>query len=151
MNKSGSKPLAVIDSNVIVYAMIKDYPTILCHEKCLSLLEKGLKGELDCSLAINPIIVVEVFSALRKLLSCNEAESRVSSLLRLRRLGFLSISKEECMTSVRWAKEKNIPVNDALIGANMVEHARFIYTLDGEHFKKLEEHGVKTLNPINST
>jgi predicted nucleic acid-binding protein len=127
--------------------MIKGYPTKLDHEKCLSFLEKGLKGELNYILSMNPIIVVEVFSALRKLLSSNEAENRVGSLLRLRRLGFLSISKENCLNSVRWAKEKNVPINDALIGANSIEHAGIVYTLDEEHFKKLEEYGVKMTSP----
>ena len=127
--------------------MIKGYPTKLDHEKCLSFLEKGLKGELNYILSMNPIIVVEVFSALRKLLSSDEAENRVGSLLRLRRLGFLSISKENCLNSVRWAKEKNVPINDALIGANSIEHAGIVYTLDEEHFKKLEEYGVKMTSP----
>jgi predicted nucleic acid-binding protein len=141
------KPFALVDSNIVIYAMIKGYPTKLDHEKCLSFLEKGLKGELNYILSMNPIIVVEVFSALRKLLSSDEAENRVGSLLRLRRLGFLSISKENCLNSVRWAKEKNVPINDALIGANSLEHASIVYTLD-DHFKKLEEYGVKPVNPL---
>jgi predicted nucleic acid-binding protein len=141
------KPFALVDSNIVIYAMIKGYPTKLDHEKCLSFLEKGLKGELNYILSMNPIIVVEVFSALRKLLSSDEAENRVGSLLRLRRLGFLSISKENCLNSVRWAKEKNVPINDALIGANSIEHAGIVYTLDEEHFKKLEEYDVKMASP----
>jgi predicted nucleic acid-binding protein len=151
VNITESKPLAILDSNVIVYSMIKDYPNKLHHQKCLALLEKGLKGELNHILTINPIIVVEVFSALRKLLNWTEAEYRTSSLLRSRRLAYLAISREACKNSVQWAKEKNIPVNDALIGANMVEHAHLIYTVDEDHFKKLEEYGVKILSPINSS
>ena len=127
--------------------MIKDYPTKLDHERCLDFLEKGLKGELNYILAVNPIIAVEVFSSLRRLSSGDEAENKVGSLLRLSRLGFLPISKENCQNSIRWAKEKNIPVNDALIGANSIGHANAIYTLDEEHFKKLEEYGVKMTNP----
>jgi len=60
----------------------------------------------------------------------------------------LSISREASQNSVRWAKEKNVPVNDTIIGANMVEQANLIYTIDEEHFKKLEEYGVKIFNPI---
>lgn len=146
-----SKPLALVDSNVIVYAMIKNYPDKIRHEKCLAFLERGLKGELNYILTINPIIIVEVFSALRKLLSCNEAELRTSSLLRSRRLGFLSISKEACQNSVQWAKEKNIPVNDAVIAASVVEYAQLMYTVDEEHFKKLEGYNLKILNPTTST
>ena len=64
-----SKPLAIVDSNVIVYAMIKDYPDKIRHEKYLALLERGLKGELNYILTVNPIIVVEIFSVLKKLLN----------------------------------------------------------------------------------
>lgn len=146
-----TKPLALVDSNVIVYAMIKDYPDKMRHEACLALLERGLRGELNYVLAVNPIIIVEVFSVLRRLLSCDEAAFRVSSLLRSRRLGFLSISKQACQNSVQWAKEKNIPMNDALIGASMVEYAQLIYTVDEEHFKKLEEYNVKIIDPVTLT
>jgi predicted nucleic acid-binding protein len=115
MSKAEAKPFAVLDSNVIVYAMADDVSGGQYHQCCLQLVEKGFKGELDYLLAVNPVIVVEVFSALRRILSCNEAESRVSLLLRSRRIVFLPISKEECQRAIQWAKEKNIPVNDALI------------------------------------
>ena len=148
VSKVESKPLAILDSNVIVYAMLKDYPDKLYHRKCLTLLEKGLKGELEYILCLNPVIVIEVFSALRSLLNSSEAEYRTGSLLYSRRLAFLSVSREACTNSVRWANENNVPINDALIGANMVEYADLIYTVDEDHFTKLEEHGVKILNPI---
>jgi predicted nucleic acid-binding protein len=93
---------------------------------------------------------VEVFSVLRKLLTCKEAEARISSLLHSRRLGFLSISKEACQKSVQWVREKGIPVNDALIAASIVEQAHAIFTVDEEHFRKLEEFGVTVFNPATS-
>lgn len=130
--------------------MLKDYPDKVKHEKCLTLLETGLKGQLNYILTVTPIIVVEVFSVLRKFLGCDEAEFRTNSLLRSSRLGFLSISKEACQTSIRWAKEKNIPVNDALIATSMHQYAELIYTVDEEHFKKLEEYNVTILNPITT-
>ena len=148
VSKAEMKPLAVVDSNVMVYSMITDYPNELYHKKCCILLEKGLKGELDYILSLNPIVIVEVFSALRRLLNWSEAEFRTGSLLRSERIVFLSISREAAQNSVRWAKEKRIPVNDAMIGANMVEQANVIYTIDEDHFKKLEDYGVKILNPI---
>lgn len=76
VSRAEMKPLAILDSNVIVYSMITDYPNELYHRKCLDLLEKGLKGDLDYFLSLNPIIIVEVFSALKKLLNCIEAEFR---------------------------------------------------------------------------
>jgi predicted nucleic acid-binding protein len=144
-----SKPLAMLDSNVLVYAIIEDYPDTNRHKKCLALLERGLKGDLNHILTINPIVIIEVFSVLKKLLGSDEAEYRISALLRSRRLGFLSISREACQNSVQWAREKNIPINDALIAASMLQHADLIYTIDEEHFKKLEEY-ITILNPTTT-
>jgi len=148
VDKTETKPLAILDSSVIVYSMVSDYPNKLYHRRCRILLEKGLKGELDYILSLNPIVAVEVFSALQRLVNWNEAEFRTSSLLRSKRIAFLSISREACQSSLLWAKEKLVPVNDAMIGANMVEQADLIYTIDEDHFRKLEEYGVKILNPI---
>ena len=144
-----SKPLAMLDSNVLVYAIIEDYPDSNRHKKCLALLERGLRGDLNHILTLNPIVIIEVFSVLKKLLGSDEAEYRISALLRSRRLGFLSISREACQNSVQWAKEKNIPINDALIAASMLQHADLIYTIDEEHFKKLEEY-ITILNPTTT-
>ena len=145
-----AKPLAILDSNVIVYSMVTDYPNKMYHTKCVNLLERGLKGELGHLLSLNPIVVVEAFSALAKLLGMNQAELRIGSLLRSKRIAFLPISREASQNSVRWAKEKSVPVNDAMIGANMVEMAGLIYTVDENHFKKLEEYGVKFTNPTRT-
>lgn len=127
--------------------MLKDYPDKARHEKCLNLLERGLKGELKYVLAVNPIIVAEVFTVLRKLLSCSEAESRISTLLSSRRLGYLSVTRKACQNAVQWAKEHNIPVNDALIAAS-TESAQILYTADEAHFRKLESHNFTIINPI---
>ncbi|MEM2107479.1 MAG: hypothetical protein QXV46_06680 [Candidatus Bathyarchaeia archaeon] len=63
VSRAEMKPLAILDSNVIVYSMITDYPNELYHRKCLDLLEKGLKGDLDYFLSLNPIIIVGFFSS----------------------------------------------------------------------------------------
>jgi predicted nucleic acid-binding protein len=138
-----------MDTNIIVYAMVANYPDRL-HRTCLTLIEEGLKGESDYILSINPIIIVEVFSVLKETLDRNEAESRLSTLLRSKRIDFLPTSKEACQKAVQWAKKKNIPVNDALIAANAVEYSALIYTADKKHFKKLEEYGVRTINPTRT-
>ena len=96
-----TKPLALVDSNIIVYALNMDYADQECHKKCLSLLERGLKGQLTYTPALNPIIVVEVFTVLRKLLGSNEAELRIKGLLQSRRLGYISISREACQIGVQ--------------------------------------------------
>lgn len=148
--RGGPKPLAILDSSVIVYSMVKDYPDKVHHSKCFNVLEKGLKGELGYILCLNPIVVVEAFSALARLLDWSQAEFRMSSLIRSKRVAFLSISREACQNSVIWAKEEAVPINDAMIGASMVETDAVIYTVDENHFRRLEEYGVKFINPLKS-
>jgi len=75
-----AKPLAVLDSNVIFHSVVTDHPNRAYHEKCRVLLERGLGCELDHILSLNPVVVVEVFSALRRLLNLDEAEFRTDSL-----------------------------------------------------------------------
>jgi predicted nucleic acid-binding protein len=145
-----TKPLAIVDSNILIYALNMDYATQECHEKCLSFLDRGLKGQLPHTLALNPIIVAEVFTVIRKLLGCNEAETRINGLLQSKRLGYISISKEASQTGIQWAKKHNIPVNDALIAASAKEQAPTIYTTD-EHFKELQTHKITIINPTINT
>jgi predicted nucleic acid-binding protein len=149
INAAEPKLLALVDSNILVYALIKDYPDKERHEKCLTLLDKGLKGQLGFCLAVNSTIIAESFSVLKNMLDINAAQARMSTLLNSKHIAYLSISKEACQNAVQWAKEKNIPINDALIGACMVENAQLIYTADEEHFKRLEEYTVKVFNPVN--
>jgi len=140
--------LALIDSNIAVYALVKDYPTKKIHEKCLKLLERALKGEVNMILCLNPIMIVETFSALVKLLGIVEAEYRVSSLLNSKRLAFLTVSRSSSESAVHWAKESEVPVNDAMMGGIAVEHSAIVYTADENHFRRLRKYGVTFRNPI---
>jgi len=56
-----SNPLAILDSNVVVYSMVRNYPSKTYHDKYFTMLEKGLKGELDYILCLHPIAVIEAF------------------------------------------------------------------------------------------
>ena len=147
MEGIGRHSLGLLDSNVAVYALVKDYPTKSIHKMCLKLLEKGLKGGTSMVLCLNPIMLVETFSALAKLLGLAEAEYRVSSLLRSKRLGFLTISRSASESAVSWAKESEVPVNDAMIAGLAVEHSAIVYTADERHFNKLKKYGVTFRNP----
>lgn len=139
-----------MDSNIIVYAMVKDYSDNQLHQKCLEFIEKGLRGKLDYVLALNPIIIAETYSVLRKMLDSDDAEFRVNTLLRSDRINFLTTSKEACQNAVRWANEKNVPVNDAMIAADALEYSAPVYTMDEEHFKNLEKYGIRMINPAKT-
>lgn len=137
-----------VDSNIAVYALVKDYPTRKIHEKCLRLLERALRGDIKMVLCLNPIMIVETFSALVKLLGILEAEYRVSSLLDSKRLVFLSVSRSSSENAVRWAKESEVPNNDAMMAGVAVEHSAMIYTADEKHFRRLRKYGAAFRNPL---
>ena len=140
--------LALLDSNVAVYALVMDYPTEKIHKKCLKLLERGLKGEINMILCLTPIMIVETFSALVKLLGFIEAEYRVSSLLSSKRLAFLTVSRSSSESAVHWAKESEVPVHDAMMASVAVEHSAIVYTADENHFRRLKKYGVTFRNPV---
>ena len=151
INASESKLLALVDSNILVYALIKDYPDKERHEKCLTLLDRGLRGQLDYCLTVNSIIIAEVFTVLKNMLDTDAAEARMSTLLNSKHIVYLSISKEACQNAVEWATKHNVPVNDALIAACAQERAPTIYTADEEHFKKLQTRHLIIINPTTTT
>lgn len=139
--------LAILDSNIAVYALVKDYPTKKIHSVCLKLLERGLGGEI-ATLCLNPVMVVETFSALAKLLGLGEAEYRMSSLLRSNRLTYLTISRSVAEKAVRWARGSKVPINDAIFAGLALEHSAVVYTADERHFSRLKKYGVTFRNPV---
>lgn len=142
------KHLALLDSNVAVYALVKDFPSKKIHRKCLEFLEKALKGKIDLVLCLNPVMIIETYSTLAKLLGLSEAEYRVSSLLRSNRLAYVTASRSSCEKAVNWAKEALVPVNDAMLGSIAVEHSASVCTADEEHFRRLKRYGVTFRNPV---
>jgi predicted nucleic acid-binding protein len=147
INALESKALALVDSNILVYALVKDYPDKERHQKCLTLIDKGLHGQLDHYLAVNSTIIAEVFTVLKNMLNINATEERMATLLNSKHIAYILVSKEACQNAVEWATQHNIPVNDALIAASAAESAPIIYTNDEEHFKKLERYNIIINNP----
>ena len=147
INSPESKRLALVDSNILVYALIKNYPDKEQHERCLALIDRGLRGQLDYCLAVNSTIIAEVFTVLKNMLNISAAEERMTTLLNSKHIAYLSISKKACQNAVKWATKHNVPVNDALIAASAAESAPTIYTNDEEHFKKLQTHTMYSKQP----
>lgn len=142
--------LGLVDSNVLVYALVKDYPSAEVHAKSLELIEKGLKGQLGRTLCLSPIVVVEAFFAITRLLDLAQAEFRILSFLKSNRIGYLTASRSASMKAVTWAKEAAVPLNDAVMAAIAVENSALLYTADYEHFSKLKKYGVAFSDPTTA-
>ncbi|NVM05179.1 MAG: type II toxin-antitoxin system VapC family toxin [Candidatus Helarchaeota archaeon] len=134
--------IAFIDSNIIIFANIKNSPD---HAKSLALLEKALKGEfIGC---INPIIAIEAHYKLMKYIDSSEAKYRINSLLDSFKLRFFSITKGTLKKGFDISDINKIATNDSIIIASMLENnVNKIYTDNEIDFKKYPK--IKVVNPL---
>lgn len=134
--------MIMLDTNVFIYANIKTFPE---HEPCLKILQEKLKtGEL---IAVNLIVASEAFHILSRLLSPKEARYRVEGLLESRRTHFLQVTEDAFREAMNASVDKNIGINDAVIGASMKQNKiETILTTNERDFKRLE--WVKIENPL---
>lgn len=77
--------LSFIDSNILVFANVKNYPE---YEEAVNILEMGLKGQLK--LCFNTIIVLETHYKLSNLINIEEANYRVELFSNQRELFILT-------------------------------------------------------------
>jgi len=134
--------LSYIDSNIIIFANVEDFPE---YKYSLTILEKGLRGELY--LCFNTIIALETHYKLAKLINVDEANYRVENLFKSKRISYFNVSKVTIQKGFSIAKKYNIKTNDAVIVASMLENnISKIYTDNETDFKKIEN--LEIINPI---
>ncbi len=134
--------LSFIDSNILIYANVEDFPE---YKYSLTILEKGLKGELY--LCFNTIIALETHYKLTKLINVDEANYRVENLFKSKRISYFNVSKISIQNGFSIAKKYNIKINDAVIVSSMLENnISKIYTDNEKDFKKIEN--LEIINPI---
>ncbi|MHA1143367.1 MAG: type II toxin-antitoxin system VapC family toxin [Candidatus Helarchaeota archaeon] len=134
--------LSFIDSNIIIFANIRNFPE---YHQALNIMEMGLKGTLR--LCYNTIIALETHYKLNKLIGTEEANFRVEVLLKSRRLIYFDISKNTIQKAISITKDFNIRTNDAVIVASMLENnITKIYTDNETDFMKVPK--LQVINPI---
>ena len=132
-----------MDTNVFVFANIKDYPE---HEACLKKLQEKMLTE---ELAINIFVLSESFHILSKHLDKTDAEYRVESLLSSRRIRYVDVSLSTFKEAMSISKEKDIRINDAVVYASMKENGiTQILTTNEKDFRKIR--GVIVENPLRA-
>ncbi len=133
---------AFIDSNIIIFANIKNSPE---HIQSLEILKNALKGNFIGY--IDTIIAIETHFKLLKKISASEANYRLNTLLNSRRLRFYNITKNTLKTAFKIAEENNIATNDSIIISSMLENdVHLIYTDNEKHFQKFSK--IKAINPL---
>jgi predicted nucleic acid-binding protein len=134
--------LRFIDSNILVFANVKNFPE---YERALNVLEMGLKGQLK--LCFNTIIALETHYKLLKLINIEEANYRVETLFKSKRIIYFDVLMNTLQKGFAIAKKEHIRTNDSVIVASMYEHnISKIYTDNETDFQKVKD--IEIINPI---
>ena len=134
--------LSFIDSNMLVFANVKNYPE---YERALNRLEMGLKGQLK--LCFNTIIALETHYKLLKLINNEEANYRVETLFKSKRIIYFDVMMNTLQKGFAIAKKEHMRTNDSVIVASMYEHnISKIYTDNDTDFQKVKD--IEIINPI---
>jgi len=105
----------------------------------------GLKGQLK--LCFNTIIALKTHYKLSHLINVEEANYRVGTLFKSKRIIYFDILMSTIQNGFAIAKKEYIRTNDSVIIASMYEnHISKIYTDNEINFQKVED--IEIINPI---
>ncbi|OFV65901.1 MAG: twitching motility protein PilT [Candidatus Syntrophoarchaeum butanivorans] len=128
-----------VDSNVFIFANIKDYPEHrIAKEKLMNLIET------ESRILINSIIVSEVHYKLSRLLNPEEAYDRTLKILLSDYVEYLPIGEDTILKAIELSFLKNMKINDAIIAQNVLDSgAEGLLTDNVKDFNKIS--GLKTI------
>lgn len=121
----------VIDSNIWIFASVVEYAE---HPVAEQLLERLLVEDV---VAINAIIVSEVYHKLAAVAGVEKARERLAGMFSSDRVRYLSLPKETAEAAVRLAHAKGLRINDALIAQHAIDEGAALLTHDRRHFAKV--------------
>lgn len=129
--------MIVVDSNIWIFGEIANAPE---HESAVKGYESLIKKD---TVAINAVIVSEVFHKLSRLFDREVAYSRVINILQNPSIEWLELGRNTSISAVRLAKNVQIKINDALIAEQALEVGAKIFTDDAD-FNKIN--GLKVIH-----
>ncbi len=128
-----------VDSNILIFASIDNYPE---KEFAIKKLEEITRNN---TLAVNTIIVSEVFHKISVILNRAEAIKCMESLLESDNIAYLPIQKETVKGAIILAANHHMRINDALIAQHVFDSkCEGILTDNVKDFKKID--GLKIIN-----
>lgn len=129
--------MILVDSNVWIFGEIEDAPEHPLAVKWISRLL--LKGQI----AVNVIIASEAFHKLSRFFGREQARARVQKIVEHPLITWLSFEKEVATKAMSLAVNKEIRINDALIGQQAIERKASVLTDNVKDFKKIK--GLKVI------
>ncbi len=122
--------MIIVDSNVWIFAEVKDAPE---HLPAVAKLERFLSE----GIGINAIIFSEIFYFLSRLFSPAVARKRVETILHHPSVEWLELKKDCAEHAMELAERKTLRINDAMIAQQALMSGLPILTDNVKDFKKV--------------
>ncbi len=128
-----------VDSNILIFAELDEYPE---HKLAVDRIDKVSRNSL---LAVNNVIISEVFHKLSALLSRCEAKKKVERILESSYINYIPIEKSTIKAALELPEKYQIRINDAIIAQHVFDTGYDgILTDNVKDFKR-----ISGLNVIN--
>jgi predicted nucleic acid-binding protein len=132
------KLIIFVDSNILIFSIIKEYPEYeLANKKLKEIAEKG-------KIAVNSIIISETFHKISKLKDTVSARLKVREILKSEYTLFIPIEKNTILKSLDLAVKYRIRINDAVIAQHVLDtKSEGVLTDNTKDFSKVSK--LKTI------
>lgn len=121
----------LVDSNIFIFANIKEYPEYLVAKAKIKELIKTHK------LLVNTIIISEIQYKLYRLLDQEESHNRTLKILNSRHVEYESITQSTILKALELSYYSNTRINDAIIAQNAIDLDIEVFTDNIKDFRKI--------------
>ena len=143
MRIESEKSLALVDSNIVVYAFAEDSPK---HETALKLLKRCFSGDITLAISLQNIGEFCNIAMWKYKLDLYLIKRIVKQIVYCSSLRKISYTINEFEIAIELAEKQNMEFWDAMLLATMLGNdVKTIYTEDAA-FGKIE--GIKAVNPF---
>lgn len=122
-----------VDSNIFIFANIKEYPEYPIAKAKIKELIKSHK------LLVNTIIISEIQYKLFRLLDQEESYNRTLKILNSKHVGYESITQSTILKALELSHSSNIRINDAIIAQNAIDLDVEVFTDNTKDFRKIPD------------
>ncbi|ABD41860.1 hypothetical protein Mhun_2155 [Methanospirillum hungatei JF-1] len=123
----------VIDSNILIFANNATMPE---QKESLAIIEEMIAS--DNTFYVNTIIISETYHILTRMLGKEEAMQRTQAILSSKYITYLPVSYEIMNKAICTSCDKEVRINDAIIGIQALCNADGILTDNTKDFKKID-------------
>jgi len=121
----------LVDSNIFIFANIKEYPEYPVAKAKIKELIKTHK------LLVNTIIISEIQYKLFRLLDQEESHNRTLKILNSKHVGYESITQSTILKALELSYSSNARINDAIIAQNAMDLDVELFTDNIKDFRKI--------------